>query len=143
MQDAGLHRLVFSSSAAVYGEPVSVPVAEDAPLSFANPYAHSKLVGEQLLQQLAAADDRWAIGILRYFNPIGAHHSGLIGENPAGVADNLIPTLANVVSGRQHSLQLFGADFATRDGTAVRDYIHVVDLARGTCAVAAPASGDG
>lgn len=131
MQDAGVRRLVFSSSAAVYGEPVSVPIAEDAPLSFANPYAHSKLVGEQLLQQLAAADDRWAIGILRYFNPIGAHHSGLIGENPAGVADNLIPTLASVASGGQDSLQVFGADFATRDGTAVRDYIHVADLARG------------
>jgi UDP-glucose 4-epimerase len=131
MQDAEVHRLVFSSSAAVYGEPASVPISENAPLSFANPYAHTKLVGEQLLQQLAAADSRWAIGILRYFNPIGAHPSGLIGENPAGLPDNLMPTLARVASGRQNALQVFGADFATRDGTAVRDYIHVADLARG------------
>lgn len=131
MQDAEVRRLVFSSSAAVYGEPASVPLREDAPLSFANPYAHTKLVGEQLLRQLAAADDRWAIGILRYFNPIGAHPSGLIGENPTGAADNLMPTLARVASGRQGALEVFGADFATRDGTAVRDYIHVADLARG------------
>jgi UDP-glucose 4-epimerase len=131
MQDAGVHRLVFSSSAAVYGEPASVPIPEDAPLSFANPYAHTKLVGEQILRQLGAADDRWAIGILRYFNPIGAHPSGLIGENPAAVADNLMPTLARVASGRQNTFAVFGGDFATRDGTAVRDYIHVADLARG------------
>jgi UDP-glucose 4-epimerase len=123
--------LVFSSSATVYGNPKTLPIKEDFSLSATNPYGRSKLIIEEILQDLFVADNSWSIGILRYFNPVGAHSSGLIGENPNGIPNNLMPYVVKVASGELQSLQVFGGDYDTKDGTGVRDYIHVVDLAKG------------
>ncbi|MCZ7562764.1 MAG: UDP-glucose 4-epimerase GalE [Burkholderiales bacterium] len=131
MAAAGVKTLVFSSSATVYGDPASVPIREDFPLSATNPYGRSKLVIEEILRDLAASDPQWRIGLLRYFNPVGAHASGRIGEDPNDVPNNLMPYVAQVAAGRLPELQVFGGDYPTPDGTGVRDYIHVVDLARG------------
>jgi UDP-glucose 4-epimerase len=131
MQSHTVHRMVFSSSATVYGAPRSLPIAEDAPLSATNPYGTTKLLGEELLRELERCDARWQIATLRYFNPVGAHESGSIGEDPRGVPNNLMPYVAQVAVGRRARLQVFGGDYATPDGTGVRDYIHVVDLAEG------------
>ncbi len=128
---AGVKRFLFSSSATVYGDPASVPVEESARLSVTNPYGRSKLMVEQVLEDLSRSDPAWAIGVLRYFNPVGAHPSGMIGENPRGVPNNLMPFIAQVAVGRRERLSVFGNDYPTPDGTGVRDYIHVVDLARG------------
>ena len=130
MQAAGVRRLVFSSSATVYGDPDSVPVTEDAPLRVTNPYGRTKLVMEQLIGDLCASDPAFRAGILRYFNPVGAHASGLIGEDPSGVPSNLMPYICQTAVGRRAKLSVFGGDWPTVDGTGVRDYIHVVDLAR-------------
>lgn len=129
--DAGVKHFLFSSSATVYGDPESMPIRESARLSVTNPYGRSKLMVEQILQDLAASDSSWAIGSLRYFNPVGAHESGLIGEDPRGIPNNLMPFIAQVAVGRREKLSVFGNDYPTPDGTGVRDYIHVVDLARG------------
>lgn len=123
--------LVFSSSATVYGEPSSLPIREDFPRSATNPYGRSKLIIEDMLFDLAHADPQWRIALLRYFNPVGAHLSGLIGEDPLGVPNNLMPFIAQVAVGRMERLKVYGDDYATRDGTGVRDYIHVTDLAEG------------
>lgn len=131
MESAGVRRLVFSSSATVYGEAAELPTPETAALGYGNPYGHSKLICEQIIEQTAAADPRWAVGVLRYFNPVGAHPSGLIGEDPAGVPDNLMPYVAKVAAGELPVLSVFGGDYPTPDGTGVRDYIHVSDLAQG------------
>jgi UDP-glucose 4-epimerase len=131
MQKAGCHRLVFSSSATVYGIPDETPTPETAPRHAMNPYGWTKIAGEEMLEQLAASDPAWAFGILRYFNPAGAHDSGLIGEDPAGTPNNLMPYIAKVAMGDLPGLQIFGDDYPTPDGTGVRDYIHVEDLARG------------
>ncbi|MFY7065649.1 UDP-glucose 4-epimerase GalE [Nocardiopsis changdeensis] len=131
MDARGVRNLVFSSSATVYGDPETVPIPEDAPLSATNPYGATKLFGERILGDLAAADPRWHIVSLRYFNPVGAHPSGLIGEDPQGTPNNLLPYIAQVAAGRREFLQVFGDDYDTADGTGVRDYLHVVDLARG------------
>jgi UDP-glucose 4-epimerase len=128
---AGVRRLVFSSSATVYGDPQSVPIREDAPTGPTNPYGRTKWMIEFILQDLASADPRWAIGNLRYFNPAGAHPSGRIGEDPQGIPNNLLPFIAQVAVGRRERLSVFGGDWQTPDGTGVRDYIHVVDLAQG------------
>ena len=133
MEKAECRRIVFSSSATVYGVPETVPITEDFPLSCTNPYGWTKLMIEQILRDLADSDPRWGIMILRYFNPIGAHASGLIGEDPAGIPNNLMPYIAQVASGRLPFLNVFGNDYPTVDGTGVRDYIHVVDLAKGHC----------
>lgn len=130
MRDAGVGRLVFSSSATVYGEPQSVPIGEDAPLSSTNPYGRTKLVMEQLIGDVCAADPGLRAISLRYFNPVGAHPSGLIGEAPSGVPNNLMPYICQVAAGKRERLQIFGGDWPTIDGTGVRDYIHVMDLAR-------------
>lgn len=131
MADAGVFRLVFSSSATVYGDPRSVPIREDFPLQATSPYGRTKLMIEEMLRDLAAADPRWRVALLRYFNPVGAHSSGMIGEDPQGVPNNLMPFVAQVAVGRRRELSVFGGDYPTPDGTGVRDYIHVVDLARG------------
>ncbi|MGE5469649.1 MAG: UDP-glucose 4-epimerase GalE [Bacteroidota bacterium] len=131
MAGAGVRSLVFSSSATVYGDPQSVPIREDAPLTATNPYGQSKLVVENLLRDVAAADPEWRIALLRYFNPVGAHRSGMIGEDPNGTPNNLLPYISQVAAGRLRYLSVFGDDYPTPDGTGVRDYIHVVDLARG------------
>lgn len=131
MDAAGVRRLVFSSSATVYGDTADLPIRETAPLSYGNPYGHSKLVCEQIIEQTVASDPRWAVGVLRYFNPVGAHPSGLIGEDPAGIPDNLMPYVAKVAAGQLPVLSVFGDDYPTPDGTGVRDYIHVFDLAQG------------
>jgi len=131
METAGVRELVFSSSATVYGDAQSQPIAEDAPLSTTNPYGASKLVVENILRDLLKGEARWRAGILRYFNPVGAHPSGLLGEDPRGVPNNLMPYVAQVAVGKREQLSVFGADYPTPDGTGVRDYIHVVDLARG------------
>jgi UDP-glucose 4-epimerase len=131
MGEAGLRTIVFSSSATVYGEPVSVPIREDFPLSASNPYGRSKLMIEEILRDVAATDPAWRVALLRYFNPVGAHSSGLIGEDPNGIPNNLMPFIAQVAVGKLKELPVFGADYPTPDGTGVRDYIHVVDLARG------------
>ena len=123
-------RIVFSSSATVYGNPASVPIREDFPLSTTNPYGETKLMIERILKDLHAADPAWSVSILRYFNPIGAHSSGLIGEDPQGIPNNLLPYITQVASGKREFLSVFGNDYNTHDGTGVRDYIHVVDLAR-------------
>ena len=123
-------RIVFSSSATVYGNPASVPITEDFPLSTTNPYGETKLMIERILKDLHAADPEWSVSILRYFNPIGAHQSGLIGEDPQGIPNNLLPYITQVAAGRRECLSIFGNDYKTHDGTGVRDYIHVVDLAR-------------
>ena len=131
MRERGVTRLVFSSSATVYGDPQTLPIREDSPLSATSPYGRTKLVGEQLLGDLAHAEPRWQSAVLRYFNPVGAHPSGLIGEDPRGTPNNLMPYVAQVAVGRRAELQVFGNDYPTPDGTGVRDYIHVVDLAGG------------
>jgi len=129
--DSPMPALVFSSSATVYGDPASSPVAEDFPLSHASPYAHSKLVIEEMLAALRQANAAWSFGVLRYFNPVGAHPSGLIGEDPKGIPNNLMPFVTQVAVGKRERLSIFGDDYPTPDGTGVRDYIHVQDLARG------------
>ncbi len=127
----GVHRFVFSSSATVYGDPQQLPIREDSPLSATNPYGQTKLMGEQILADLGRAQAQWQTACLRYFNPVGAHDSGLIGEDPRGVPNNLMPYVAQVAVGRRDALTVFGNDYNTPDGTGVRDYIHVSDLARG------------
>ena len=124
-------KLVFSSSATVYGDPISLPIKEDFPLSTTNPYGTTKLVIEGILKDLYKADPEWSIAILRYFNPVGAHKSGLIGENPNGIPNNLMPYIVKVANKELECLNVFGNDYNTKDGTGVRDYIHVVDLAKG------------
>ena len=127
----GVRKLVFSSSATVYGEPERVPITEDAPLSVTNPYGRTKLIIEQCLADLMQSDPEWRIATLRYFNPAGAHESGLLGEDPRDTPNNLMPYIAQVAVGRREYLTIFGNDYPTPDGTGVRDYIHVMDLARG------------
>ena len=131
MQNAGVKKIVFSSSATVYGDPESVPIRETFPLHTTNPYGSTKLMIEDILRDLYVADNEWSIAILRYFNPIGAHKSGLIGEDPNGIPNNLMPYIAQVAAGKLEVLSVFGNDYDTKDGTGVRDYIHVVDLAQG------------
>ena len=123
-------KIVFSSSATVYGMPKTVPIREDFPLSTTNPYGETKLMIERILKDLWVSDNEWSVSILRYFNPIGAHKSGLIGENPRGIPNNLLPYVAKVAAGQLPYLSVFGNDYDTKDGTGVRDYIHVVDLAK-------------
>ena len=131
MQACEVKTLVFSSSATVYGDPQRLPLTEDHPLSATNPYGQTKLVIENMLRDLSTSDPSWRIGILRYFNPVGAHTSGLIGEDPQGIPNNLMPFVAQVAVGKRAFLNVWGNDYATPDGTGVRDYIHVVDLALG------------
>lgn len=131
MQAANVRQLVFSSSATVYGDPASVPIREDFPLSATNPYGASKLHIEHMLNDLQRSDPRWAIAVLRYFNPAGAHESGRIGEDPNGIPNNLMPFIAQVAVGKRERLNVFGGDYPTPDGTGVRDYIHVMDLVEG------------
>ncbi|WP_421866046.1 UDP-glucose 4-epimerase GalE [Motiliproteus sp.] len=131
MAAAGVKSLVFSSSATVYGDPASVPIREDFPTSATNPYGQSKLMIEEMLADLHKADPEWRIARLRYFNPVGAHESGLIGEDPNGIPNNLLPYISQVAVGKLEQLSVFGGDYPTPDGTGVRDYIHVVDLADG------------
>lgn len=132
MQKAGVFKLVFSSSATVYGEPQQMPITEEFTVGgTTNPYGTSKLMVEKILQDVAKSDARWAIALLRYFNPVGAHDSGLIGEDPNGIPNNLLPYISQVAVGRLKSLAVFGDDYPTIDGTGVRDYIHVVDLSLG------------
>jgi UDP-glucose 4-epimerase len=131
MQAAGCEVLVFSSSATVYGDPASVPIREDFPRSHTNPYGHTKLVIEDMLAAQCRAQPSWKVATLRYFNPVGAHESGLIGEDPAGIPNNLMPYVSQVAMGRREELNVWGNDYPTPDGTGVRDYIHVCDLAEG------------
>jgi UDP-glucose 4-epimerase len=131
MDEAGIRNVVFSSSATVYGDPHAVPIREDFPLSTTNPYGGSKLMVENILRDIYKADSRWNIALLRYFNPVGAHESGRIGEDPNGIPNNLMPYIAQVATGKLERLRVFGSDYPTVDGTGVRDYIHVVDLALG------------
>lgn len=131
MKECGVSKLVFSSSATVYGEPQRLPLTEDHPLSATNPYGRTKLMVEEMLRDVQRSDASWRICILRYFNPVGAHASGLIGEDPQGMPNNLLPFVAQVAVGRREHLNVWGNDYATHDGTGVRDYIHVVDLALG------------
>jgi UDP-glucose 4-epimerase len=131
MQKFGVDTLVFSSSATVYGDPASVPITEDFPLSATNAYGRSKLMIEEMLRDLAVAQPSWRIALLRYFNPVGAHESGLIGETPSGIPNNLVPYIAQVANGERQQLSVYGGDWPTVDGTGMRDYIHVVDLALG------------
>ncbi|WP_022946027.1 UDP-glucose 4-epimerase GalE [Pseudoalteromonas ruthenica] len=132
MRDAGVFSLVFSSSATVYGDPETLPIKESAPVGgTTNPYGTSKLMVEQIMQDVAQSDERWRFAILRYFNPVGAHHSGQIGEDPNGIPNNLLPYISQVAVGKLKQLAVFGDDYNTKDGTGVRDYIHVVDLAIG------------
>jgi len=131
MQSTGCRQIVFSSSAVVYGDPARVPISEDDPVGYTNAYAQTKLVGEQCLQTLSQSDSSWRVAVLRYFNPVGAHSSGQIGEDPSGIPNNLVPYIAQVAVGRRERLQVFGSDYATPDGTGVRDYIHIQDLVAG------------
>ena len=131
MQKSGVFNLVFSSSATVYGDPHQVPILENFPTSATNPYGRTKLMIEEILRDLFVSDPRWNIALLRYFNPVGAHKSGQIGEDPNGIPNNLMPYIAQVAIGRRDKLSVFGNDYPTPDGTGVRDYIHVVDLADG------------
>jgi UDP-glucose 4-epimerase len=131
MQKCGVKTLVFSSSATVYGDATEMPLKEDAPTSATNPYGQSKLMVEKIIADLCSSGPSWSITALRYFNPVGAHASGLIGEDPQGIPNNLMPFLAQVAVGRREELQVFGKDYQTPDGTGVRDYIHVIDLAQG------------
>jgi UDP-glucose 4-epimerase len=130
MRERGVRHLVFSSSCTVYGDPAAVPVTEDAPLSAVNPYGRSKLMMEDIMRDVARAETEWGIVLLRYFNPIGAHPSGRIGEDPRGIPENLLPYVMQVAAGVHPRVRIFGGDYATKDGTGVRDYLHVVDLAR-------------
>ena len=134
MQTHGCRILVFSSSATVYGTPERLPIREDAALSAVNPYGATKLMGENILHDVERSDPSWSVAYLRYFNPVGAHESGLIGEDPKGLPNNLMPYVARVAGGRLEKLKIFGNDYDTPDGTGVRDYIHVVDLAEGHAA---------
>jgi len=131
MARAQVKTLVFSSSATVYGDPATVPIREDFPLAATNPYGRTKLMVEEILADLYRADPSWKLARLRYFNPVGAHASGLIGEDPRGTPNNLLPFIAQVAVGRRERLTIFGDDYPTPDGTGVRDYIHVMDLAEG------------
>lgn len=131
MEKHGVKSIVFSSSATVYGKPESVPIREDFPLSVSNPYGRTKLIIEDMLRDIYKSDNEWDIALLRYFNPIGAHESGMIGENPHGIPNNLLPYVAKVAAGQLECVNVFGDDYDTPDGTGVRDYIHVVDLATG------------
>ena len=131
MKKFNVKKLVFSSSATVYGDPATVPITEDFPLSATNPYGMTKLMIENILKDLYRADKSWDIALLRYFNPVGAHESGMIGEDPNGIPNNLVPYITQVAIGKLQTLKVFGNDYPTRDGTGVRDYIHVVDLADG------------
>ena len=131
MQKHNVKKIIFSSSATVYGDPATVPIKEDFPLSATNPYGQTKLMIEQILKDLYISDNNWSIILLRYFNPIGAHESGLIGESPNGIPNNLMPYINQVALGKLDHLNVFGNDYPTHDGTGVRDYIHVVDLAKG------------
>lgn len=132
MRDAGVKRLVFSSSATVYGDPEEIPISENCPIGVpTNPYGMSKLMVERILQDLVVAEADFSVALLRYFNPIGAHESGLIGENPSGIPNNLLPYVTQVAIGKLEKLSIFGSDYPTVDGTGVRDYIHVVDLVKG------------
>lgn len=131
MAEYNVKKLVFSSSATVYGKPHTVPIREDFPLQCTNPYGRTKLMIEEILRDLAAADDEWDIALLRYFNPVGAHESGLIGEDPKGIPNNLMPYISQVAVGKRDYIHVFGNDYDTPDGTGVRDYIHVIDLADG------------
>lgn len=131
MAKYGCKKIVFSSSATVYGDPHTVPIKEDFPLSTTNPYGSTKLMIEQILQDVYVSDEEWSIILLRYFNPIGAHESGLLGEDPNGIPNNLVPYIAKVAMGQLECLNVFGNDYNTPDGTGVRDYIHVVDLSLG------------
>lgn len=136
MAEYGCKRIIFSSSATVYGAPESVPIREDFPLHTTNPYGSTKLMLEQILSDLCVSDPEWSVVLLRYFNPIGAHESGLIGEKPNGIPNNLMPYITQVAAGKLPHLNVFGDDYDTPDGTGVRDYIHVVDLAKGhVCAI--------
>ena len=137
MQRHGVKRIAFSSSATVYQAGARMPLNEDAPLGPINPYGRTKLMVEQILRDVVAADPEWRLMLLRYFNPVGAHESGLIGEDPAGIPNNLMPFIAQVAVGRQPELKIYGDDYETPDGTGVRDYIHVVDLALGHVAALA------
>ena len=141
MRDSGTRNLVFSSSATVYGDPDSVPIPETAALRVTNPYGRTKLMCEQILGDVAAAETSWSMTLLRYFNPVGAHESGLLGEDPAGIPNNLVPYIAQVAVGRRDHLRIFGEDYPTRDGTGVRDYIDVNDLAAGHLAALDYAAG--
>jgi UDP-glucose 4-epimerase len=131
MQAHGVHRIIFSSSATVYGMASKMPLTENSPTSPVNPYGHTKLMVEQILHDIARADPRWRVMCLRYFNPVGAHESGLIGEDPRDTPNNLMPFVAQVAGGRLSRLKIFGNDYPTPDGSGVRDYIHVMDLAAG------------
>ncbi len=131
MEEHGLRNIVFSSSATVYGDPASVPIREDFPLSCTNPYGRTKLMTEEILRDLHRANPLWNVVLLRYFNPVGAHPSGRIGEDPNGIPNNLMPYIAQVAIGKLERLSVFGNDYPTKDGTGVRDFIHVVDLAKG------------
>jgi len=131
MTVANVRTIVFSSSCTVYGNPPSVPVCEDFPLSATNPYGRTKLMIEHILRDVATIDSSWRVGLLRYFNPVGAHSSGIIGEDPNGIPNNLVPYIAQVAAGKLKELSVFGNDYPTPDGTGIRDYIHVIDLARG------------
>ncbi|MBO4327635.1 MAG: UDP-glucose 4-epimerase GalE [Clostridia bacterium] len=131
MTDAGVKKIVFSSSATVYGVPRKVPITEDEPLSVTNPYGRTKLMIEDILRDLYVSDDSWSIIMLRYFNPVGGHESGLLCEDPNGIPNNLMPRILDTVFGKQEKMQVFGNDYPTVDGTGVRDYIHVQDLAKG------------
>lgn len=136
MREAGVRSIIFSSSATVYGVPDTVPIREDFPLSATNPYGRTKLMTEEILRDVYTADNGWSVTLLRYFNPIGAHESGRIGEYPKGIPNNLTPYIAQVATGKLKELKVFGNDYPTPDGTGVRDYIHVVDLAKGhVCAL--------
>ena len=144
MKAVNIKKLIFSSSATVYGVPQYLPLDENHPLSSTNPYGRTKLHIEEILQDVAASDPEWSIVCLRYFNPIGAHASGLIGENPRGIPNNLLPYVARVANGQLQAVQVFGSDYDTPDGTGVRDYIHVVDLAYGhVCAANYSANNQG
>ncbi len=131
MAEYGCKRMIFSSSATVYGSPKTVPIREDFPLSTTNPYGTTKLMQERILSDLCVPDPEWSVVLLRYFNPIGAHESGLLGESPNGIPNNLMPYITQVAAGKLECLGVFGNDYDTHDGTGVRDYIHVVDLAKG------------
>lgn len=131
MAEFGVKNIIFSSSATVYGDPATVPITEDFPLSCTNPYGRTKLMVEEILRDLHVSDESWNVCLLRYFNPVGAHKSGMIGEDPNGIPNNLVPYISQVAVGKLERLSVFGGDYPTPDGTGVRDYIHVVDLALG------------
>jgi UDP-glucose 4-epimerase len=143
MQRHGCRRLVFSSSATVYGQPEKLPIREDSPLAATSPYGATKLMGETILRDLERSEAGWSMALLRYFNPVGAHESGLIGEAPQGTPNNLMPYVTQVAVGQRESLKVFGNDYDTPDGTGVRDYIHVVDLAAGHVAALQRLLGNG